>query len=99
MNSIPKFIASTTLRDAEWNATVIRDVAGEVPKLKKRHDLLIMGSGRLANTLREHDLVDEYEISIHPILLGVGKRLFEKTAGATTLTLEGTKRPRVASPF
>jgi dihydrofolate reductase len=56
MNSIP-----------ERNATVIRDVAGEIPKLKKRHDLLVMGSGPLANTLREHDLVDEYEIWIHPI--------------------------------
>jgi dihydrofolate reductase len=91
MNSMPKFVASTTLADAEWNATVIRDVQAEVPKLKEPHHLLVMGSGRLANTLREHDLVDEYEIWIHPILLGQGKRLFEESADTTTLTLEGTK--------
>jgi dihydrofolate reductase len=91
MNSIPKFVASTTLADAEWNATVIRDLAAEVPKLKEQRDLLVMGSGRLVQALREHDLVDEYEIWIHPILLGAGKRLFEETAETTTLALTGTK--------
>jgi dihydrofolate reductase len=49
-----------------------------------------MGSGRLVHALREHDLVDEYEIWIHPILLGVGGRLFEESADATTLALTGT---------
>jgi dihydrofolate reductase len=90
MNSIPKFVASTTLADAEWNATVIRDLAAEVPKLKEQHDLLVMGSGRLVQALREHDLVDEYEIWIHPILLGAGKRLFDESAETTTLALTGT---------
>src|SRR5262245_24262853 len=69
MNSIPKFVASTTLTDATWNATVIPDVAADVPKLKEEHDLLVMGSGRLVQSLRDHDLVDEYEVWIHPILL------------------------------
>jgi dihydrofolate reductase len=91
MNSIPKFVASTTLGDAEWNASVIRDVATEVPTLKARHDLLVMGSGRLVHALREHDLVDAYEIWIHPILLGAGKRLFEDIAATTILALRGTK--------
>jgi dihydrofolate reductase len=91
MNSIPKFVASTTLADAEWNATVIRDLAAEVPRLREQHDLLVMGSGRLVQALREHDLVDEYELWIHPILLGAGKRLFEETAETTTLALTGTK--------
>jgi dihydrofolate reductase len=91
MNSIPKFVASTTLSHAEWNATVIQEATEEVPKLKKRHDLLVMGSGRLVHALREHDLVDEYEIWIHPILLGKGKRLFEEPAGTTMLTLGGRK--------
>jgi dihydrofolate reductase len=89
MNSIPKFVASSTLGDAEWNASVIRDVATEVPKLKARHDLLVMGSGRLVHALRQNDLVDEYEIWIHPILLGAGTRLFEDIAYATTLALRG----------
>jgi dihydrofolate reductase len=91
MNSIPKFVASTTLSEAEWNATIIRDVPTDVPRLKQEHDLLVMGSGRLVHALREYDLVDEYEIWIHPILLGAGKRLFDEAASATTLALSGTK--------
>jgi dihydrofolate reductase len=91
MNSIPKFVASTTLAEATWNATVINDLAAEVPKLKEQHDLLVMGSGRLVRALREHDLVDEYEIWIHPILLGAGRRLFEESAEPSTLALTGTK--------
>jgi dihydrofolate reductase len=87
MNGMPKFVASTTLDDAEWNATVIRDVSTEVPRLKQQRDLLVMGSGRLVHALREHDLVDEYELWIHPILLGAGKLLFEEAAGTTTLDL------------
>jgi dihydrofolate reductase len=91
MNLIPKFVASTTLGQAEWNATVIKDVSTDVPKLKQQHDLLVMGSGRLVHALREHNLVDEYEIWIHPILLGAGKRLFEQAPDTTTLTLSGLK--------
>jgi dihydrofolate reductase len=91
MNAIPKFVASTTLNDATWNTSVIRDVAAEVPKLKEEHDLLVMGSRRLVQALREHDLVDEYEIWIHPILVGAGTRLFEDSANTTTLALRGTK--------
>ena len=53
MNSIPKFVASTTLADATWNATVISDVTADVPKLKRQYDLLVMGSGRLVRALRE----------------------------------------------
>lgn len=91
MNGIPKFVASTTLADVTWNATVIRDLAAEVPTVKQRHDLLVMGSGRLAQALREHDLVDEYELWIHPLLLGAGRRLFEETEETTTLALTETK--------
>jgi dihydrofolate reductase len=90
MNGMPKFVASTTLADAEWNATVIRDVPTDVPRLKQQHDLLVMGSGRLVQSLREHDLVDEYELWIHPIVLGAGRRLFEETASTTPLALIGT---------
>lgn len=91
MNSIRKFVASRTLADAAWNATVVRDVAAEVPSLKEENDLLVMGSGRLAEALRERDLVDEYEVWIHPILLGAGTQLFQRAAKATTLELTGTK--------
>lgn len=91
MNSMPKFVASTTLTEAEWNATVIRDPSTEIPTLRQQHDLLVMGSGRLVQALREHDLVDEYEIWIHPILLGAGKRLFAESAEPTTLALTRTE--------
>jgi dihydrofolate reductase len=91
MNNMPKFVASTTLADAEWKATVIRNVPADVPRLKQQHDLLVMGSGRLVQALREHDLVDEYEMWIHPILLGAGERLFEETAETNALALTDTK--------
>jgi dihydrofolate reductase len=91
MNGIPKFVASTTLAEAEWNATVIRDVPADVARLKQEHDLLVMGSGRLVQSLREHDLVDEYELWFHPILLGAGKRLFGEIPDSATLTLGGTR--------
>jgi dihydrofolate reductase len=91
MNSIPKFVASSTLADAEWNATVISNVPADVSRLKQQHDPLVMGSGRLVHTLRKHDLVDEYELWIHPILLGAGERLFEEGVEPTALALTGTK--------
>jgi dihydrofolate reductase len=91
MNGIRKFVASTTLDDAAWNATVIKDVASEVPQLKEQNDLLVMGSGRLVDSLREHDLVDEYEVWVHPILLGGGTRLFQESPSPTTLSLRDTK--------
>jgi dihydrofolate reductase len=92
MNSIPEFVASTTLSDARWNATVIEgDVPSEVAKLKEEQDLLVMGSGQLVQTLREHGLVDEYEIWIHPIVLGAGKRLFQDGPDATKLRLTDSK--------
>jgi dihydrofolate reductase len=92
MNSIPKYVASTTLSGAHWNATVIKgDVPSEVAKLKEQHDLLVMGSGQLVQTLREHGLVDEYEIWIHPIVLGAGKRLFPEGPDTAKLRLTDTK--------
>jgi dihydrofolate reductase len=91
MNSIPKFVASTTLTGADWNATVIRNVSADVATLKQQHDLLVMGSGQLVQALREDDLIDEYEIWIHPIILGAGVRLFEESAKTTTLVHRGTK--------
>ncbi len=81
-NSIPKYVVSTTLGKAEWNNSTLikRNVAEEVAKLKKRPGsgiLSVTGSGKLAQTLMNHDLVDEYELWIHPLVLGSGKRLFE----------------------
>jgi dihydrofolate reductase len=80
MNSIPKYVASTTLKEAGWNnSTLINaDVEGEVSRLKQQpgQDILIFGSGAVIRTLMKHDLVDEYRFLIYPIVVGIGKRVF-----------------------
>jgi dihydrofolate reductase len=80
MNSMPKFVVSTSLDKAEWNnSTVLTgDVAQEVSNLKRRPggDILVNGSARLIQTLMEHDLVDEYRLMVFPVVVGSGKRLF-----------------------
>jgi dihydrofolate reductase len=93
MNSMPKYVVSTTLTPAEatWeNSTVISgDVPGEVSKLKERvaGDILIAGSGHLVRSLADHDLVDEYRLMVFPIVLGTGKRLFTDGSTRTELRL------------
>jgi dihydrofolate reductase len=92
MNSIPKFVASTTLVDADWNATVIDgDVVDAVSGLKQEHDLLVMGSGALVHALRQHDLIDVYELWVHPVVVGEGKRLFSEPTTPGDLQLLGAK--------
>lgn len=81
MNNLPKYVVSTTLEKLEWNnSTLIKaDIPGEVGRLKQQpgQDILVAGSARLVHLLRQHDLVDEYRLLLHPIILGSGKRLFE----------------------
>jgi dihydrofolate reductase len=80
MNSMPKYVVSTTIKDPEWeNSTVISDnVPEEVAKLKDQYegDILIYGSANLIATLLENDLVDEWRLMIYPEILGEGKKLF-----------------------
>ena len=94
MNSMRKYVVSSTLTDADatWdNTTVIRgDVVAEVTKLKAQPggDLLVEGSAQLARTLIEHNLVDEYRLMVFPIILGSGKRLYpESASNSIRLTL------------
>ena len=95
MNTIPKYVAATTLDTADWdNSTVIREnVPEEVAKLKKESgkDILIGGSGALAKTLIEHDLIDEIRMLVHPIAVGTGKRLFEGASDSIALKLVDTQ--------
>jgi dihydrofolate reductase len=89
MNSMPKFVASRTLKDAEWNASIIEGGVGEaVAKLKEEPggDLLVYGSGSLVDELTAQGLIDEYRLMIHPVLVGSGKRLFTRST-PTTLRL------------
>lgn len=86
MNSLPKYVVSTSLKKAEWNNSHIikTNIVDEIAKLKKQSggDILVAGSMTLIRTLMEHDLVDEYRLLTYPIVLGKGKRLFSDAMAA-----------------
>jgi len=90
LNQLPKYVASTTLQRADWKGTtVIRDVPTEVARLKSqlRRPILVMGSSALAQTLIAHQLVDEYQLWLHPVVLGSGKKLFREGGPAIQMKL------------
>ena len=91
LNSMPKFVVSSTQKDAKWsNSTIINgDVVGEVLKLKQRihGEILVYASYQLVHTLLEHNLVDELRLVIFPVLLGSGERLFGATSDKRPLRL------------
>jgi dihydrofolate reductase len=95
MNGLPKFVASTTLKQLEWNNSRLLkgDIAAEVGKLKQQpgQDILAAGSGTLVRTLMQHDLVDEYRLMVHPVVLGSGKRLFGEGTDKKVLKLTETR--------
>jgi dihydrofolate reductase len=80
LNSMPKYVVSSTLEDPEWNnSTVLEgDVVTEVSKLKQELDgeIVVPASHQLGRTLIEHDLVDELRLVVFPVVLGAGGRLF-----------------------
>jgi dihydrofolate reductase len=82
MNGLPKYVVSTTLDTAEWNnSTLIKEnIVEEIAKLKQEpgQDILLAGSADLMHTLMEHNLIDEYRLMVHPIVVGSGKRLFRE---------------------
>lgn len=91
-NGVRKYVVSTTLDKAEWNNSVlIKDnVVEEIRKLKQQDggDIAVHGSGRLVQTLMQHDLVDTYRLLVYPLVLGKGQRLFEGDAAATLKLVE-----------
>ena len=96
LNSIPKYVVSTTLKKVEWNNSTLikKNIAEEVTKLKKQPGsgtLSVTGSGKLAQILMQENLVDEYNLWMHPIVLGSGKRLFGEDIGPLNLKLIDTK--------
>jgi dihydrofolate reductase len=94
-NSMPKYVVSSTLQDAEWTNTTLLsgDVPAAVAKLRDEldGDIVVHGSGRLAQTLLEHDLVDELHLMVFPVVLGAGQRLFGETSDKKTLQLVESK--------
>lgn len=96
MNSMPKFVVSTTMERTEWNnSSLIKgNIPEEIAKLKQQAGsghLAVVGSGKLAQTLMQHNLIDEYVLWVHPIVLGSGKRLFRDGNPKTALRLVDTK--------
>ncbi|ADB35421.1 bifunctional deaminase-reductase domain protein [Kribbella flavida DSM 17836] len=85
---MPKVVVSSTLRDADWNTTVVGSVA-EVAKLKQQAggDILLSGGSTLAAALTAEGLIDEYHVVVHPVLLGGGKRLFPEGQSRRPLRL------------
>jgi dihydrofolate reductase len=92
LESAQKYVASTTLTEPlPWqNSTLIKgDVAEAVARLKQQpgNDIGVLGSGELVQSLRRHDLVDEYVLMIHPLVLGSGRRLFPDGSPFASLRL------------
>jgi dihydrofolate reductase len=96
MNAMPKAVVSSTLTNPEWeNTTVIaEDIPAAVARLKEQYqgDVLVAGSAKLVDLLREHDLVDEYRLMVHPVVLGSGKRLFADSSAVSDLQLVESRK-------
>ncbi|MGA5067748.1 dihydrofolate reductase family protein [Streptomyces exfoliatus] len=116
LNALPKYVATTTLDSADWTGTTLLrgDVVKEVTDLKESLDgeIQMHGSGGLARTLLDHDLIDTLHLLVFPVILGTGRRLFSdgvrptafrNTASRTTgsgvalLTYERAGRPEYGS--
>lgn len=94
MNSMPKYVAAPGKAKLEWNATPLEgNVPEAVAKLKRESDqqLLIYGSATLVRSLMPHDLVDQYRLMVHPVVLGEGRRLFEGGLKRKELRLSGSR--------
>ena len=95
INSLPKYVVSSTLEDPDWgNSTVLRgDVLNEVSKLKQdlNGDVVVWASFQLVRRLLEHDLVDELRLKVYPVVLGAGERLFGETSDQRPMRLVGTQ--------
>ena len=91
LNSLPKYVVSSTLVDPEWNnSTVLRgDLLKEVSKLRRElnGDVVVPASFRMVRALLEHDLVDAMRLKIFPVVLGAGNRLFGDTADKKPMRL------------
>jgi dihydrofolate reductase len=96
LDNSPKYVASTTLKEPlVWmNSTLLKgDVPGAVAELRAQpgKDIVVLGSGELAQTLMQHNLVDRYLLLIHPLILGSGRRLFADGSALATLRLIDTE--------
>jgi dihydrofolate reductase len=95
LNTMPKYVVSSTLEDPEWNNSIVLDgdVVSEISKLKQElgGDIVVPASYQLGRTLMEHDLVDELRVVVFPVVLGAGERLFGETSDKQPMRLVDSK--------
>ena len=95
MNSMPKYVVSSTLKEAKWNnSTIIKGgVMEKILDLKQQpgKDIIVFGSAALVHSLMKANLVDEFRFLVHPIVMGKGKRFFTDGMPTTKLELARTK--------
>jgi dihydrofolate reductase len=91
LNSMPKYVVSSTLEHPDWNNSMVLkgNAVDAVTKLKQELDgeIVVPASFQLVRTLMEHDLVDELRLKIYPVVLGVGERLFGETSDTKPVRL------------
>lgn len=91
VDKVTKIVFSKTMKKADWNNTIVinDNIAEEINKLKQQpgKDLVIFGSPGLAHSFMELDLIDEYQLTLNPVLLGSGKPVYEHIKNKTNLTL------------
>ena len=94
INSMAKYVASTTLNDPEWENShrIEGDVPEAVAELKRQpgRDLIVYGSHDLMHSLLEHDLIDEYQLWVYPVVLGKGRSFFKDGLERMALDLVDT---------
>ena len=95
LNTLPKYVASTTLHDPAWaNTTVLEgDLVAAVNELKQRdgRELQVHGSGQLVRFLLDNDLLDRLNLLVFPVIVGAGRRLFPESGIATGLVLDESR--------
>ena len=95
LNSLPKYVVSSTLRVPAWNNSTILngDATNEISKLKRQldGDIVVYASFQLVRTLIEHDLVDELRLMVYPVVLGAGERLFAETSDKKPVRLTANR--------
>jgi dihydrofolate reductase len=95
LNTLPKYVASSTLTDPQWTNTTVLDgdLVSAVRELKERdgRQLQVHGSGRLVQFLLANDLVDRLNLLVFPVIVGAGRRLFPDSGIATGLALEESR--------
>jgi len=92
LNSMPKYVVSSTLEDPEWNnSTVLKGDVVSTLKQELDGEIVVPASYQLGRTLIGHDLVDELRLVVFPVVLGAGERFFGETGGAKPMRLLGTR--------